>query len=131
MHHSVWLCRIAITPGLLLAVVLMVMATAPLSASQTTPLAAPQGEVLLKVTGNIAVANSGNELHLDREQLMAIDPRAVETSTPWTDGVKVQKRVEIKACGGFGDRKVGFGTIHQQLRRPSRMIILFFLGGVL
>lgn len=108
MHHSVWLCRIAITPGLLLAVVLMVMATAPLSASQTTPLVAPQGEVLLKVTGNIAVANSGNELHLDREQLMAIDPRAVETSTPWTDGVKRFEgplfRSVLEAAGARGER---------------------------
>ena len=108
MHFSAWLRHIAITSRLLLAIAWLLVLTAPLSASQATPLAAPQGEVLLKVTGNIAASNSGGELHLDREQLMAIDPRAVETSTPWTDGVKRFEgplfRSVLEAAGARGER---------------------------
>src|SRR5690625_217458 len=108
MHHPVWLCRIAISLGLLLAAALMVMAAAQLYASQAPPLAAPQGEVLLRVAGNIAAANSGDELHLNREQLMAIDTQVIETSTPWTEGVNrfegpLFRRV-LEAAGARGER---------------------------
>lgn len=108
MHFSAWLRHIAITSSLLLAIAWLLVLTAPLSASQATPLAAPQGEVLLKVTGNIAASNSGGELHLDREQLMAIDPRTVETSTPWTDGVNRFEgpllRSVLEVAGARGER---------------------------
>ena len=108
MHRTAWLYRLAITPSLLLTVALIVMSAAPLSASQTATMAAPQGEVLLRVSGNIETANSGDELHLDREQLMAIDTQVVETSTPWTDGVSrfegpLFRRV-LEVAGARGDR---------------------------
>ena len=107
MHHPAWLCRIAIPPGLLLAVALMAMAAAPLSVSQAAPLAAPQGEVLLRVAGNIAATNNGDELHLDREQLMAIDTQVIETSTPWTEGVNRFEgplfRSVLEAAGARGE----------------------------
>lgn len=108
MHLSAWLRRIAITLSLLPAVTLLTLLAAPLSASQARLLAAPQGEVLLKVAGNIEASNSGDELHLDREQLMAIDPRIVETSTPWTDGVNRFEgplfRSVLEMAGARGDR---------------------------
>ncbi|MBA2778294.1 molybdopterin-dependent oxidoreductase [Halomonas kenyensis] len=51
------------------------------------PLPPPEGEVLLRVTGNVDNPNVADELHLDRDQLMALSPRVVETQTPWTEGV--------------------------------------------
>ena len=79
MRHSSWLRCAVITLCVLLATALL-----PLSAA---PLPSPQGEVLLKITGNIDHPNVRNELHLDRQQMMSIATRVVETSTPWSDGV--------------------------------------------
>lgn len=108
MHHFAWLRRITFLASLLLPVTLLPVSTTPLSAAQATSLAAPQGKVLLKVTGNIAVFNRGDELHLDREQLMAIDPQTVETSTPWTDGTHYFEgplfRSVLEMAGAHGDR---------------------------
>src|SRR5699024_3342846 len=55
-----------------------------------------------------AAANSGDELHLNREQLMAIDTQVIETSTPWTEGVNrfegpLFRRV-LEAAGARGER---------------------------
>ncbi|WP_163558742.1 molybdopterin-dependent oxidoreductase [Halomonas sp. NO4] len=47
----------------------------------------PEGEVLLRVEGDIAHPNVGDELHLDRTQLMALPTRVIETRIPWTQGV--------------------------------------------
>jgi hypothetical protein len=74
-----WPRRAALTVGLLISNILLPVAAAPLSP--------PEGEVLLKVTGNIEHPNVGDELHLDRDQLMSLSPREIETSTPWTEGV--------------------------------------------
>lgn len=43
--------------------------------------------MLLKVTGDIEHPNVGDELHLDRDQMMSLSPHVIETSTPWTEGV--------------------------------------------
>jgi hypothetical protein len=51
------------------------------------PFPPPEGEVLLRLTGDIAHANVGNELHLDRAMLMSLSPTVIETGTPWTEGV--------------------------------------------
>jgi|SRR5690554_98719 len=100
MHLFSWLWRIAITLNMLLGAAVPFVSAAPFSA--------PQDEVLLKITGNITISNSGAELHLDREQLMAIDPRIVETRTPWTDGVSrfdgPLLRSVLEAAGAQGDR---------------------------
>lgn len=79
MRHSSWPRCVALTLCWLFATALL-----PLSAA---PLPAPQDEVLLKITGNIDHPNVNNELHLDRQQMMSIATRVIETSTPWTDGV--------------------------------------------
>ncbi|KAA0012770.1 molybdopterin-dependent oxidoreductase [Billgrantia pellis] len=63
-----------------------VLGVASLSVSAAS-LPAPEGEVLLRVTGNVANPNVGTELHLDRELMMSLPTRVIETSTPWTEGV--------------------------------------------
>ncbi|MFQ3788056.1 molybdopterin-dependent oxidoreductase [Halomonas sp. A29] len=73
-------CRAVLTLSLLL------LSSAPLLV-MADPLPPPEGEVLLRVTGNIGHPNVGDELHLDREMLMSIPSRSIETSTPWTEGV--------------------------------------------
>ncbi len=74
-----WPSRAALAIGLLISTALLPVMAAPLSP--------PEGEVLLKVTGDIEHPNVGNELHLDREQLMSLSTHTIETSTPWTQGV--------------------------------------------
>lgn len=78
MHRS-WPSRAALTVGLLLSCALLPAVAAPLPP--------PDGEVLLKVTGDIKHPNVGDELHLDRDQLMSLSPHEIVTSTPWTEGV--------------------------------------------
>ncbi|SDJ72555.1 molybdopterin-dependent oxidoreductase [Billgrantia gudaonensis] len=46
----------------------------------------PEGDVLLRVEGDIAHPNVGDELHLDREQLMQLPSRVIETRIPWAQG---------------------------------------------
>jgi hypothetical protein len=52
----------------------------PLAAAS---LPSPTGEVILTISGNIAHANAGAEAHLDRDMLMALESRVIETNTPW------------------------------------------------
>ncbi|MBS9402778.1 oxidoreductase [Halomonas sp. TRM85114] len=47
------------------------------------PLPSPTGEVILTISGNIAHTNAGAQAHLDRDMLMALESRVVETNTPW------------------------------------------------
>lgn len=75
-----WPCRAVLT----LCLLLFCSVTVPALAE---PLPPPEGEVLLRVTGDIDHPNVGEELHLDREMLMALASREIETSTPWTEGV--------------------------------------------
>jgi hypothetical protein len=78
MHRS-WPSRAISTVAILLATSLP-----PALAASLRP---PEGEVLLRVTGNIDNPNVTDELHLDRDQLMALSSRVIETKTPWTEGV--------------------------------------------
>ncbi|HSP57716.1 MAG TPA: molybdopterin-dependent oxidoreductase, partial [Halomonas sp.] len=43
----------------------------------------PKGEVILTISGNIEHTNTGAQAHLDRDMLMALESREVETHTPW------------------------------------------------
>ncbi|MGQ4879776.1 molybdopterin-dependent oxidoreductase [Billgrantia sp. LNSP4103-1] len=74
-----WPSRAALTFGLYVNLAL--------PPAMAAALPAPEGEVLLRVTGNIEHPNVGDELHLDREQMMSLSPHVIETSTPWTEGV--------------------------------------------
>lgn len=70
-----------ITPGL--SAVLLIgslLLSMPLVAES---LPAPTGEVILTVSGNIEHTNAGAQAHLDRDMLMAMEPRVIETNTPW------------------------------------------------
>ncbi len=72
------------------------------------PLPAPSGEVILKISGDVAHANVGDEVHFDREMLMDLSPRTLETRTPWHrragrfEGPLV--RTVLEAAGARGDR---------------------------
>lgn len=56
------------------------LSSMPLAAES---LPSPTGEVILTVSGNIAHTNAGAQAHLDRDMLMAMEPHAIETNTPW------------------------------------------------
>ncbi|MFK7840884.1 MAG: hypothetical protein AB8B54_01350 [Sphingorhabdus sp.] len=58
---------------------------------------APIGEVILAISGQISATNVGDELHLDRDALMAIGMRTIETTTIWTEGVQVFEGVPLVA----------------------------------
>lgn len=52
----------------------------PLVASSLSP---PTGKVILTISGNIAHTNAGPQAHSDRNMLMALPARVIETHTPW------------------------------------------------
>nr|WP_267957819.1 molybdopterin-dependent oxidoreductase [Halomonas zhangzhouensis] len=62
----------------------------------------------MRVTGNIEHPNVGDELHLDREMLMSLSPRVIETSTPWTEGIGRFEgpllRAVLEAAGAQGEQ---------------------------
>lgn len=58
----------------------------PAAALADASLPPPEGEVLLRLDGDIAHPNVGDELHLDRAQLMALPSRVIETRIPWAEG---------------------------------------------
>ena len=51
-------------------------------------LAAPTSRVLLVVSGAISTTNAGEPAVFDRDQLEALAPQVLATSTPWTEGVQ-------------------------------------------
>lgn len=52
-------------------------------------LAAPTGPVLLTVTGKLAKTNHKTGAIFDEAMLVALPQHRIETSTPWTDGIKL------------------------------------------
>ncbi|WP_179951264.1 molybdopterin-dependent oxidoreductase [Billgrantia lactosivorans] len=87
-----------------LGLLLLACVSSPVMAD---PLPPPQGEVLLRVTGAIEHPNVGDELQLDRELLMSLPQREIETSTPWTEGIGRFEgpllRALLEAAGTQGD----------------------------
>ncbi|MCE8022247.1 molybdopterin-dependent oxidoreductase [Halomonas sp. MCCC 1A11036] len=85
---------------------LLLLATLPPAMAASLP--PPEGDVLLRVTGNIEHPNVGDELHLDREMLMSLSPRVIETSTPWTEGIGRFEgpllRAVLEAAGAQGEQ---------------------------
>lgn len=68
-----------------------------------TPLAAhaadlppPSGPVLLSVTGQIEHTNAPGRADLDYALLLALGPRSLQTTTPWTDGTPVFRGVLVR-----------------------------------
>jgi hypothetical protein len=57
--------------------------------------AAPVGDVILTVRGDIAHTNVADTLQFDHAMLVALDDTIVETSTIWTDGVRVFQGVSL------------------------------------
>jgi hypothetical protein len=79
-----------------------------LSVAADAPLPAPSGEVILTVTGDVAHPNVGDEVHFDRQMLLDLSTRTIETRTPWHqqpgrfEGPLV--RTVLEAAGARGDR---------------------------
>lgn len=71
-------------------------------------LPAPSGEVILKISGNTVHTNVGNEVHFDRDMLMDLLPRTIETRTPWHGQPGSFEgplfRSVLEAAGARGDR---------------------------
>ena len=61
------------------------------------PLPIPRGPVLLTVAGRIEQTNGSGEARFDQAMLDALGLARVETTTPWTDGVKVLEGVALRA----------------------------------
>lgn len=57
----------------------------------------PTGPVLLTVTGAITQTNVGNSAQFDREMLLALGTRDIDTHTIWTEGVQQFSGVPLKA----------------------------------
>jgi hypothetical protein len=56
---------------------------------------APTGNVMLTVSGDIAQTNVGDTLQFDYAMLTDLDDTQIETSTIWTDGVRVFQGVSL------------------------------------
>ncbi|MFY0992019.1 oxidoreductase [Halomonas sp. C05BenzN] len=86
-------------------VVAVLLSSIPVAASS---LPEPTGEVILTVTGDIDHPNVGDEARFDRDMLMAISPRVVETHTPWHGESGRYEgplfRAVLAAVGANGDR---------------------------
>ena len=52
-------------------------------------LSAPEGRVLLTVSGDISATNTEDMAEFDRDMLMALDWREIETFTSFTEGPQV------------------------------------------
>ena len=71
-------------------------------------LAAPEGRVILTVSGRIDHTNGKGVAEFDRAMLEAMQATAIETMTPWTDGVALFEgplvRDLMKRVGARGSR---------------------------
>lgn len=70
-----------VMPGLSAVLLVGSLLVAMPLAAESLP--SPTGEVILTISGNIAHTNAGAQAHLDRDMLMALESRVVETNTPW------------------------------------------------
>ncbi|WP_355660468.1 oxidoreductase [Halomonas salifodinae] len=82
------------------------LALLPLSAVPAHELRAPEEAVILVMSGNITHTNVGDEAHFDRRMLEALPWQRIETSTPWTNGVREYRgplaRALLAAVGAEG-----------------------------
>jgi len=95
---------------LCLLVVLSIAASSAIPFARADTLPPPAGEVILTVDGAIANTTDGKQAQFDLAALEALGLTAVETSTPWTDGViryeGVLARDLLKHVGANGTKLV-------------------------
>jgi hypothetical protein len=88
-----------------LALMLAILSIAPAWAAE---LPEPSGEVVLTIGGDIDHPNVDGEAHFDREMLMGLSPRTVETATPWHgESARYEGplfRAVLEAAGARGER---------------------------
>lgn len=61
------------------------------------PLAAPSGPVVLTLSGNISVTNGAGKTDFDRDMLVAVAWRKIDSFTRWTQGVQHFEGVPLGA----------------------------------
>ena len=102
----------------LLPAALIVSLAGPWNAAWAAELGRPTGRVILTVSGAIRNTNGDGIAELDRQTLKSLPMTKLETTTPWTDGVRT-------FTGPFGQGSAGFrgrhgnqdqGPRHQRLR---------------
>ena len=95
---------------LCLMLVLSLAASVAAAPGRAASLPPPKGDVILTIDGAIANTTDGKQAEFDLAGLEALGLTAVETSTPWTDGVVryegVLARDLMKHVGATGGRLV-------------------------
>ncbi len=79
-----------------LALLVLVASLLHPASSQADALPQPRGAILLTVTGSIARTNHADGARFDEEMLLRFPQHRIETTTPWTDGLKRFEGVRLR-----------------------------------
>ena len=80
-------------PAVFASFTAVVLTASPIASSEQLSLAEPKGDVVLTVTTSPTGTRGAEVFRLDRASLEAMGSTFLQTSTPWTDGVPLFRRL--------------------------------------